>query len=89
MIESLTSDNFEYRYHSVLLPSVLIKISDLIIARPILIKGRPGSIVEFTHGSVVIDFETNSVSKEKLPHKEVFVICECDLIFGDRAVAVS
>ncbi len=72
-----------------MLPSVLIKISELTITRPILIKGRPGSIVEFTHGSIVIDFEINKTSKEKLPHKEVFVICECDLIFTDKAGIVA
>ena len=63
MIESLTSDNYDYRYYSVLLPSVYIKIKDLTIARPILIKGRPGSIVEFTHGPIIIDFELNRDSK--------------------------
>jgi len=60
LIEALTSNKFEYRYHTIILPSVLIKIKDLTIARPILIKGKPGSSVEFTQGSILIDFELNA-----------------------------
>jgi hypothetical protein len=43
-----------------LLPSTHIKIKDLTISRPLTIKGRPGTILEITHGSIVVDFELGS-----------------------------
>ena len=43
------------------------------------IKGKPGTMLEITHGSIVVDFE----SQEK--YKDVLIICECHIIFSDRA----
>jgi hypothetical protein len=50
-----------------------------VIDKPITIKGRPGSILEITHGSIVIDFD----KEEKT--KEIGIICECEIVFSDRA----
>lgn len=43
------------------------------------IKGKPGTTLEITHGSIVVNFE----SEEK--YKDVLIICECHIIFSDRA----
>jgi hypothetical protein len=68
-----------------LLPSTHIKIMDLTISRPLTIKGRPGTISEITHGSIVVDFELGSNQNNPEKFKDVFVVCECHIIFGDRA----
>jgi hypothetical protein len=61
-------------------------VRDLTIARPVTIKGRPGTILEVTHGSILIDFEHGLPADGSLEHfKEVVVICECHIAFADRA----
>lgn len=58
---------------------------DLIIARPITIKGKPGTILEITHGSIVVDFEYGFSADNTERFKEVLNICECHIVFSDRA----
>jgi hypothetical protein len=60
---------------------------ELTICRPICIKGRPGTIIEITHGSILIDFELgqNDPATTTIERfKDVFIICECHIINGDR-----
>ena len=40
----------------ILLPDCHIKISDLVVDKPMTLKGKPGTIIEITHGSIVVDF---------------------------------
>lgn len=61
------------------MPDSHIKIRDLLIEKPITIRGRPGTILEITHGSIVVNFG------ESEKYKDVFVICECHVVFSDRA----
>jgi hypothetical protein len=73
-------------YQTVLLPATNIKLKELVIARPITLKGRPGTTLEITHGSILVDFELGqdlTGTMEKV--NQVFIICECDIIYGDRA----
>jgi len=68
------------------LPATHLKLKELIIARPITIKGRPGTTLELTHGSILVDFELGqdlTGTMEKV--NQVFIICECEIIYGDRA----
>jgi hypothetical protein len=61
-------------------------MKELTISRPICLKGRPGTILEITHGSILVDFELGQldpVTAERF--KDVFVVCECHIIYGDRA----
>lgn len=59
---------------------------ELTISRPLTLKGRPGSILEITHGSILVDFELGSGEQNNIERfKDVFVVCECHLIYGDRA----
>ena len=39
------------------LPDTHIKVTDLLILKPITVKGRPGTILEITKGSIIIDFD--------------------------------
>jgi hypothetical protein len=60
LIEALTSHkvtNGKKLYQTVYLPSCHMKITELLIAKPINLKGRPGTIVEITQGSILVDFE--------------------------------
>ena len=60
LVETLTSPNrpsYKKLYQTVLLPSTNIKLKELVIARPITLKGRPGTTLEITHGSILVDFE--------------------------------
>ena len=61
------------------LPECHMKIEDLLIKKPIIIKGKPGSIIEITKGSIVVDFD----KEEK--YKEILVICEVDIVLSDRS----
>lgn len=63
------------------LPDTHIRVTDLLILKPITIKGRPGTILEITKGSIIIDFD----SEEERSSKEIGIICECDIVFSDRA----
>ena len=69
-----------------ILPSTHIKMRELTIARPVTIRGKPGTILEITHGTIVVDFEHRLVSNNAVEkYKDVFVICECHIIFSDRS----
>lgn len=61
------------------LPDTHIKITELLIEKPMTIRGKPGTILEITHGSITVDFG----DQEK--YKDVFIICECHIVFSDRA----
>jgi hypothetical protein len=61
------------------LPDCHIKIPELYILKPLTIKGKPGTILEITHGSIVVDFDR----EEK--YKDVLAFCECHIVFSDRA----
>ena len=61
------------------MPDCHVKVTELMIVKPLTIKGRPGTILEITHGSIIVDFD-----KEK-KYKDVLIICECHIIFSDRA----
>lgn len=61
------------------LPESHIKVTELHINKPMTIRGKPGTILEITHGSISVDFECD----EK--YKDVLIICECHIVFGDRA----
>ena len=43
------------------------------------IRGRPGTILEVTHGTLTIEFDPT------VKHKDVLVICECHLLLTDRS----
>ena len=61
------------------MPESHIKLTDLLIVKPLTIRGKPGTILEITHGSIVVNFD----GEEK--YKDVLIICECHIVFGDRA----
>jgi hypothetical protein len=61
------------------LPDTLIRMTELKISKPITIKGSPGTIIEITRGSIVIEFDLEQ------KYKEICVMCECDIIYSDRA----
>ena len=41
---------------TLILPDSHIKIKDLLIDKPFTIKGKPGTILEITHGCIEINF---------------------------------
>lgn len=61
------------------LPDCHIKVAELNIERPMTIKGKPGTVLEVTSGSITADFGQSQ------KFKEVLVICECHIVFSDRA----
>ncbi|CDW73677.1 UNKNOWN [Stylonychia lemnae] len=64
---------------TLILPDSHIKIKDLVIDKPLTIKGKPGTILEITHGCIEVNFGEN----EK--YKDVFSLCECHVLYSDRA----
>ena len=66
----------------VLLPPQHITVGNLRVCNPLTIKGSPGTILEVTNGSIIIDF--NSHSKESLLGRATdrVEICELSLIFN-------
>jgi hypothetical protein len=88
LIESLTSPNRQSQkrlYQTVLLPATHLKLKDLVVARPLTLKGRPGTTLEITQGSILVDFELGqdlTGTMEKV--NQVFIICECEIVYGDR-----
>ena len=39
------------------MPESHIKLTDLLIVKPLTIRGKPGTILEITHGSIVVNFD--------------------------------
>jgi len=67
---------------TVVLPPIHLRVNSLRLCNPLTLKGSPGTVLELTNGSIVVDF--SSQSKESIlgrPSDRV-VICELSLVFG-------
>lgn len=64
------------------LPGMHLKVGTLRVSNPLVIKGSPGTILEVTNGSIVVDF--NSQSKESILGRasDRVEICELSIIFN-------
>lgn len=45
--------------HTIVLPSTYIKIKELSVSKPLTIQGHPETVLEVTHGSIMVDFAKN------------------------------
>eukprot|EP00347_Sterkiella_histriomuscorum_P007098 403350264 len=68
---------------TIILPNTHFKIGSLLIDKPLILKGRSGTILEMTHGSIQVNFG------EQEKYKEVFVFCECHIVLSDRADLIT
>ena len=54
-------------------------MTDLVIKKPITIKGSPGTTLEITEGSITVDFD------EEERGEDILVICELSIVMPDRS----
>ena len=66
----------------VVLPPLHLRISTLRICNPLTLKGSPGTILELTSGSIVVDFSSQSRESILGRPSDRVVICELSLLFG-------
>lgn len=66
----------------VVLPPIHIHVSTLRICNPLTLKGSPGTILELTSGSIVVDFSSQSRESILGRPSDRVVICELSLLFA-------
>lgn len=67
---------------TVVLPPIHLRVNSLRLCNPLTLKGSPGTVLELTNGSIVVDF--SSQSKESILGRpcDRVVICELSLVFS-------
>ena len=66
----------------VVLPPVHLRVNTLRLCNPLTLKGSPGTILELTGGSIVVDFSSQSRESILGRQSDRVVICELSLLYG-------
>ena len=67
---------------TITLPPHKLQFASLLITSPITLRGLPGTSIEITNGSIVVDFTSNSRESFSNSLKESALICEVSLKFS-------